>query len=85
MKEWLRKITAQGRTVFMTSHVLETVERVCDRVAIITRPGKVVWEGDITPLAAGGLVSSEGRDFDTLESLFLHVAGDTKGHALTWI
>jgi ABC-2 type transport system ATP-binding protein len=85
MKDWLRKITAQGRTVFMTSHVLETVERVCDRIAIIIRPGKLVWEGDITPLGEGGAVLFDGREFDTLESLFLHVAGDTRTRALAWL
>jgi ABC-2 type transport system ATP-binding protein len=85
MKQWLRKITAQGRTVFMTSHVLETVERVCDRVAIITRPGRVGWEGDIRPLAVGGTVSSDGREFTTLESLFLHAAGNTGPKPLAWV
>ena len=30
MKQWLRRFTEQGRTVFITSHVLETVERLCD-------------------------------------------------------
>ena len=34
MKRWLRRFTAEGRTVFMTTHVLETVERVCDRAAL---------------------------------------------------
>jgi ABC-2 type transport system ATP-binding protein len=77
MKQWLRRITTQGRTVFMTSHVLETVERVCDRVAIITRPGRLVWEGDISALAQDGVVSFDQREFGTLESLFLHVAGET--------
>ena len=48
MKQWLRRFTEQGRTVFITSHVLETVERVCTEVAIVTRPGKLVWQGDIT-------------------------------------
>ena len=52
MKQWLRRLTEQGRTVFVTSHVLETVERLCDRVAIVTRPGKLVWQGDITVLGA---------------------------------
>ena len=37
MKEWLRRYVAQGRTVFMTSHVLETVERLCDDVGILHR------------------------------------------------
>jgi ABC-2 type transport system ATP-binding protein len=85
MKQWLRTVTAQGRTVFMTSHVLETVERVCDRVAIITRTGRVVWEGDITPLAGDGTVSFDGRDFATLESLFLHAAGESSVKPLGWL
>jgi ABC-2 type transport system ATP-binding protein len=85
MKQWLRTVTAQGRTVFMTSHVLETVERVCDRVAIITRPGRVVWEGDIRPLAGEGTVSFDGREFGTLESLFLHVAGESSATPLAWL
>ena len=56
MKQWLRRFTEQGRTVFITSHVLETVERVCQEVAIVTRPGKLVWQGDITALANDGAV-----------------------------
>src|SRR6516225_1810162 len=69
MKQWLRRITELGRTVFITSHVLETVERLCDRVAIITRPGKLVWQGDITMLAHDGAVQFDGREFDSLEEL----------------
>src|SRR5438270_6504739 len=72
MKQWLRRFTEQGRTVFITSHVLETVERVCQQVAIVTRPGKLVWQGDITPLAHDGRVECDGRQFDALEPLFLH-------------
>src|SRR5690242_12265044 len=54
MKQWLRRFTDQGKTVFMTTHVLETVERVCHDVAIITKPGKLVWQGDVTVLANDG-------------------------------
>jgi ABC-2 type transport system ATP-binding protein len=85
MKQWLRQVTAQGRTVFMTSHVLETVERVCDRVAIITRPGRIVWEGDIGMLADDRPVSFDGRNFTTLESLFLHAAGEGTTKPLDWL
>lgn len=76
MKQWLRQMTAQGRTVFMTTHVLETVERLCDRVAIIRSPGELVWEGDITSLARDRAIVVEGEEFRTLEALFLHVAGE---------
>ena len=76
MKQWLKQLTAQGRTVFLTTHVLETVERLCDRVAIIKSPGVLVWEGDITPLARDLPISLDGGQFRTLESLYLHVAGE---------
>jgi ABC-2 type transport system ATP-binding protein len=76
LKQWLHRFIEQGRTVFLTSHVLETVERVCDRAAIIKSPGHIVWEGDLTSLAAGGGIVSDGQEFRTLEDLFLHVAGE---------
>jgi ABC-2 type transport system ATP-binding protein len=76
MKQWLRRFTEQGRTVFITSHVLETVERLCEEVAIITKPGKLVWQGDITVLARDGAIHYDGKDFDALEPLFLHLTGE---------
>src|SRR5579864_5763632 len=76
MKQWLRRFTDQGRTVFITSHVLETVERVCSEVAIITRPGKLLWQGDITVLGKDGKITHNGQEFDALESLFLHLTGE---------
>src|SRR5580692_13120339 len=50
IKQWLRRFAGQGRTVFITTHVLDTVERLCHDVAIITKPGRLVWSGDITTL-----------------------------------
>src|SRR5689334_18726100 len=84
MKQWLRRFTEQGRTVFITSHVLETVERLCDRVAIVTRPGKLVWQGDITVLGRGGTIEHDGKHFDTLEPLFLHLTGERYAD-LNWL
>jgi len=76
MKQWLRRFTGQGRTVFITSHVLDTVERLCNRVAIVVRPGKLVWQGDITVLGNDGLIEHAGRQFRALEPLFLHLTGE---------
>jgi ABC-2 type transport system ATP-binding protein len=72
MKQWLRRLTEQGRTVFITSHVLETVERICTEVAIVTRPGKLVWQGDITSFP----IRYDGQEFHALEPLFLHLTGE---------
>jgi ABC-2 type transport system ATP-binding protein len=84
MKQWLRRFTERGRTVFITSHVLETVERLCDHVAIITRPGKLLWQGDITALARDGAIPFDGRDFRALEPLFLHLTGERYAD-LNWL
>jgi ABC-2 type transport system ATP-binding protein len=84
MKQWLRRFTDQGRTVFITSHVLETVERVCSEVAIITKPGKLVWQGDITVLANDGAIRHNGQEFRALEPLFLHLTGERYAD-LNWL
>ena len=85
MKGWLRRFAQRGGTIFMTSHVLETVERLCDRVAIIKRPGALVWEGDISALAADRPIVADGREFRTLEELFLAVAGRQYTPTLDWL
>jgi ABC-2 type transport system ATP-binding protein len=83
LKDWLRRFVAGGRTVFMTTHVLETVERVCDDVAIVNH-GRIVWRGDIGHLASGGKIEFDGRKFNTLEALFLHLVGE-KYAQLEWL
>jgi ABC-2 type transport system ATP-binding protein len=48
-------LSARGVTVFLNSHLLTEVERVCDRVAIVDR-GRVVAELTMADLVAGGAV-----------------------------
>lgn len=83
LKDWLRRFVAGGRTVFMTTHVLETVERLCDDVAII-KDGRIAWRGDVGRLAGGGNLESDGQQFNTLEALFLHLVGERYEH-LEWL
>lgn len=75
MKQWLRRFTEQGRTVFITSHVLETVERLCDHVAVIKKPGKLMWRGNIEALGKDGTLRFNECEFHSLEELFLHLTG----------
>ncbi len=49
LKELLRELASQGRTVFYCSHVLDVVEKVCDRVVILTE-GEVVADGGVEEL-----------------------------------
>jgi len=49
--ELLRGLTARGRTVFLSSHVMSEVERVCDRVAVL-RAGRLALLGSVEDLRA---------------------------------
>jgi ABC-2 type transport system ATP-binding protein len=51
-------VEREGRTVFVSSHLLDEVEKTCDAAAIIDR-GKVIAQGPIAELAQGGGVRSE--------------------------
>ena len=83
LKDWLRSFVAGGRTVFMTTHVLETVERLCDDVAII-KSGRIAWRGNVGRLAQGENLEYNGSQFNTLEALFLHLVGEKHGR-LEWL
>ena len=76
MKDILVDQVQRGATVFLTSHVLEVVERLCDRVAII-HEGKIVTEGTLDELRAGS---------ETLEDVFVRVVGAEKAfERLEWL
>jgi ABC-2 type transport system ATP-binding protein len=65
MKDLLIDQVRRGATVFLTSHVLEVVERLCDRVAIIHQ-GRLVMEGEMAGLRNGS---------ETLEDAFVRLVG----------
>ena len=76
MKEILLDQVHHGATVFLTSHVLEVVERLCDRVAII-HEGKIVREGAMQELREGS---------ETLEDVFVRVVGAERAfERLDWL
>jgi len=52
MREMILSLVAEGRTVVLSSHLLDEVERTCDAVAIVDR-GNVVRQGPISELLAG--------------------------------
>ncbi len=53
-REMIREMVEQeGRTVFLSSHLLDEVEKICDAAAIVDR-GKIVTQGAIADLAEGG-------------------------------
>ena len=99
LKAMLQGMIARGATIFLTSHVLEIVERLCSHVAIIHQ-GRLVAQGSLAELRTG--VEAEtptGSDDDglpdgtmpsseklTLEQIFLRtVGGSRRNEELSWL
>ena len=87
LKSLLGRMTERGVTIFLTSHVLEIVERLCSHVAIIHK-GRLVAQGSLEELRAG-IPSAEGEK-KTLEEIFLSIVGQSGGEQsrleeLTWL
>jgi len=87
LKALLARMTARGVTIFLTSHVLEIVERLCSHVAIIHK-GRLVAQGSLEELRAG--IHGEEGEKKTLEQIFLSIVGQTGAEQsnleeLTWL
>jgi ABC-2 type transport system ATP-binding protein len=80
IKDLLLSFVGRGGTIFLTSHILEIVERLSTHIGVIAN-GKMVAQGPIGELRAGG---GSGK---TLEELFIGlVGGDARTPmALHWI
>lgn len=101
LKAMLQRMIARGATIFLTSHVLEIVERLCSHLAIIHR-GRLVAQGSLEELRAG--VESQATaalpgaqegaaapiaagEKLTLEQIFLRIVGGTRpaDQELSWL
>ena len=75
LRDTLRQVVARGATVFLTSHVLEIVERLCTDVGIIAK-GQLVHQGTMVEL----------RQTGSLEDKFLAVVGERDHEQkLSWL
>ena len=77
LKDLLSRLTARGLTVFLTSHVLEIVERLCSDIAIIAQ-GKLLAAGSLNELRQGIRVEGDGEGPVSLEEYFIHVVGGAR-------
>lgn len=96
LKAMLQRMIERGATIFLTSHVLEIVERLCSHVAIIHR-GRLVAQGSIEDLRRGveAQAAAPGGEAPaiasgeklTLEEIFLRIVGGTRpvGQELSWL
>jgi ABC-2 type transport system ATP-binding protein len=69
VKDLLQELAAHGRTVILSTHILEIAQALCDRVAIMNQ-GRVVAVGSLAELRSGA-----GSSEASLEELFLQLTG----------
>lgn len=90
LKTMLQGMIQRGATIFLTTHVLEIVERLCSHVAIIHQ-GRLVANGSIEELRAGvasTLPGAESAQRLTLEEIFLSIVGadmHEQAQELSWL
>lgn len=72
LKDLLRGLVNKGTTVFMSTHILEIAEAMCDRVAIIDK-GKIISCGTMEELR----LHSKQKD-QSLEEIFLELTGGSE-------
>jgi ABC-2 type transport system ATP-binding protein len=72
VKDLLTELSDQGRTVFLSTHVLATAEQMCDRVGIIAR-GRLVAVGSLAQLR------KTSRSHGSLEDIFLELTAEDEG------
>jgi ABC-2 type transport system ATP-binding protein len=94
LKTMLQRMITRGATIFLTSHVLEIVERLCSHVAIIDH-GQLVAQGSLDELRAGvrartssGSPSETADHKLTLEQIFLSTVGSSRpgnDQELSWL
>ena len=65
MKEAMRQMAKEGKTVFFSTHILDVAEKLCDRVAII-KNGKIVKTGKMKDII----------NDESLEQVFLELEGE---------
>jgi ABC-2 type transport system ATP-binding protein len=71
LRDYLKEVSAQGRTVFMCTHILEIAEKLCSRVAVIDG-GRIVAEGTIDELRS--------REGEGLEEIFMRAVDGVNAH-----
>lgn len=69
LKDIMKKMCAEGKTVFFSTHVMEVAEKLCDRIAIINK-GQIITIGTMDELR------SHAKERESLENIFLELTNN---------
>lgn len=84
LRQLLQDLTSQQVTIFLTSHILEIVEKLCDHLAIIHK-GRLISSGPLEQILAR-LTGESPAGTASLEDAFIQIVGQKKMTSqLSWI
>ncbi len=86
LKAMLQRMIVRGATIFLTSHVLEIVERLCTHVGIINH-GRLAAQGSLNDLRTAAVPGTQAGDKISLEQFFLQTVGGSHSTSqeLSWL
>lgn len=88
IKGALKEMVAKGATILLSSHLLDTVEKLCDKVAILNK-GKLVFQSDMVDIRTTLKTQTSRETYQSLEEIFLDTVvsdGERKqSRGLSWL
>jgi ABC-2 type transport system ATP-binding protein len=77
IRELIKKLAKDGKTIIMASHMLDEVEKVCTHVAIL-KFGKLITYGDVNEILVNDdIVEIASSDLERLKNTLINMAGNT--------
>jgi ABC-2 type transport system ATP-binding protein len=81
IRELIKKLSQQGKTIIMASHLLDEVEKVCTHVAIL-KQGTLITHGDVNEILVNeDLVEVSATDLQRLKNVLDSIPGHNKINA----
>ncbi len=78
IRELIKKLSQQGKTIIMASHLLDEVEKVCTHVAIL-KLGTLITHGDVNEILVNeDMVEVSSPDLQQLKNVLQQMSGTTK-------
>jgi len=74
IREIIRKIAQQGKTILLASHLLDEVQKVCTHFAVLKR-GNMVYSGPVAEVGAGSEVVEVNAQVENLNEVLLAFSG----------
>jgi ABC-2 type transport system ATP-binding protein len=74
IRELIKKIAANGKTIILASHLLDEVQKVCTHFAVLKR-GNLVHIGPVDDVGKGEETVEVSADVENLNELLLAFAG----------